>query len=95
MAIEDIDILVPGENFFGVNYGTSKLIGVPALDLRPLAGDLLLTQESVTAVGLFRLNYDGTALQVEELQAASGSATLGQWEHVTTADAGIVEVPKD
>ena len=95
VAIEDIDILVPGENFFGVNYGTSKLIGVPALDLRPLAGDLLLTQESVTAVGLFRLNYDGTALQVEELQAASGSATLGQWEHVTTADAGIVEVPKD
>ena len=94
VAVEDIDMVVPHENFFGVNYGTSRLIGVPAQDLLPMAGDILLTQESVTSVGLFHLRYDGTGLVTEELTAASGSATIGQWEHVTTAAAGIQEVPE-
>lgn len=94
VAVEDVDIVVPHENFFGVNYGTSRLIGVPAEDLLPMAGDILLTQESVTSVGLFHLRYDGTDLIADELTAASGSATIGQWEHVTTAAAGIQEVPE-
>lgn len=94
VAVEDIDIIVPHENFFGVNYGTSRLIGVPAQNMLPMAGDILLTQESVTSVGLYHLRYDGTVLVAEELTAASGSASLGQWEHVTTAAAGIQEVPE-
>ena len=94
VAIEDIDIVEPHENFFGVNYGTSRLIGVPAQDFLPMAGDILLTQESVTSVGLFHLRFDGTGLIAEELTAAPGSAALGQWEHVTTAAAGIQEVPE-
>jgi hypothetical protein len=92
--IEDIDIIEPFENFFGVNYGTSRLIGVPAHQFLPMAGDILLTQETVTSVGLFHLRFDGTDLVVEELTASSTSAALGQWEHVTTAAAGIQEVPE-
>ena len=92
--VEDIDILVPFENFFGVNYGTSRLVGVAGHELLPMAGDILLTQESITSVGLYHLRYDGSGLVVEELTAASGSVALGQWEHVTTAAAGIQEVPE-
>lgn len=95
VAIEDIDIIVPYENFFGVNYGTSSLLGVTGEEFLPIAGDILLTQESVTSVGLFRLYYDGTDILAEELSAAPASATIGQWEHTTFALAGIQEVPLD
>ena len=94
VRVEDVDILEPFENFFGVNYGTSRLIGVPAHQLLPMAGDILLTQEAVDSVGLFHLRFDGTDLVVEELTASASSASLGQWEHVTTAAAGIQEVPE-
>ena len=93
VAIEDIDIVMPNENFFGVNYGTSRLVGVLSDSFLPIAGDILLTQESVTSVGLFRLYWDGVDLLTDELEAAAGSATIAQWEHTTFADAGIVEVP--
>ncbi len=95
VAVEDIDIIVPYENFFGVNYGTSSLLGVTGEEFLPIAGDILLTQESVTSVGLFRLYYDGTDILAEELSAAPDSATIGQWEHTTFALAGIQEVPLD
>ena len=85
--------LEPWENFFGVNYGTSRLIGVSGYHFLPIAGDILLTQETVTSVGLFRLWWDGSALRVEELRADPSSASIGQWEHVTFANAGIQEVP--
>jgi hypothetical protein len=44
----------------------------------PFAGDILLTQESVTSVGLYRLCFDGASLQTEELRATADSATLRQ-----------------
>lgn len=95
VAIEDIDIISPKENFFGVNYGTSFLIGAEAKQWEPMVGDILLAQESVTAgtSGLFRLKWDGTQLVAQAIPIATGSATLGQWEHVTFAAAGIKEVP--
>ena len=93
VAVEDIDIIVPTENFFGVNYGTSRLIGVLGEEFLPIAGDILLTQESVTNVGLFRLYWDGVDLLTMELAATTTSDTIAQWEHTTFADAGIVEVP--
>src|SRR4029453_5620696 len=34
--IEDIDIVTPNENFFGVNYGNSKLLGAAASDFLAL-----------------------------------------------------------
>ncbi|GDX83079.1 hypothetical protein LBMAG42_48900 [Deltaproteobacteria bacterium] len=93
VAVEDIDIIMPFENFFGVNYGTSKIIGVRGDGFLPIAGDILLTQESVSSVGLYRLYWDGVDLRTVELTAAAGSDTIGQWEHTTFADAGIAEVP--
>jgi hypothetical protein len=93
VLVEDIDIINPYENFFGVNFGTGRLVGVSADEWRPIAGDILLTMETVYRVGLYRLYWDGSALRTEELSAASGSASLGQWEHVTFARAGIQEVP--
>lgn len=91
--IEDIDMIEPNENFFGINYGTSSLLGTPSYQFLPNAGDILLTQETVGAVGLFRLYWDGHVLHADELSVTADSATVGQWEHVTFANAGIQEVP--
>jgi hypothetical protein len=93
VLVEDIDIINPGENFFGVNFGSSRLIGVSGSEWAPMAGDILLTQESVSRVGLYILRYNGSSLEVTELTAAPGSASIAQWEHVTFANAGIQEVP--
>ena len=87
----------PRENFFGVNYGTSYLLGAPASELESLVGDILVTQEVVPGdgshYGLFRLHWDGTTLTGQKIPVSPTSAPVGQWEHVTMAPAGIVEIP--
>ncbi len=92
--IEDIDMINANENFFGVNFGTSKLLGAPASDFAPYVDDILLTQEFPTSgTGLFVLSWNGSTLVTEQLTLNAGSAPVGQWEHVTFAPAGIVEIP--
>jgi hypothetical protein len=92
--IEDIDLIPANENFFGVNFGTSRILGAPASEFSGLAGDILLTSEfGGSASGLFRLRWTGTSLEAPELTLNPGSASRGQWEHVTFAPAGIVEIP--
>ena len=91
--VEDIDMITAGENFFGVNYGTGRLLGAPASQFASIAGDILLTQEFGAGSGLFRLHWDGSGLAAEPLTLGAGSAPVGQWEHVTFAPAGIVEIP--
>jgi hypothetical protein len=94
VSIEDIDLIPANENFFGVNFGTSRILGAPAGDFTPIAGDILLTQESPgNTTGLFRLFWDGAQLQTEQILLRPGSEIPGQWEHVTFARAGIVEIP--
>ncbi len=92
--VEDLDMLEPHENFFGSNYGTSRLLGVSHTQLLPMAGDILVTEEIVAAgtTGLFRLQWTGSKLEAVMLTADATSATIGQWEHVTTAGAGIKEI---
>lgn len=92
VQVEDIDFIPARENFFGVNFGTSRLLGAPAEQWRPMAGDILLAQETHAGTGLYVLRWDGAALVATEIPVAPGSATVGQWEHVTFAPAGIVEV---
>lgn len=94
VTIEDIDIVTPRENFFGVNYGTSRLLGATADNMAPMVGDILLTQETVTpgTSGLFRLQWDGTNVVATPVPLAAGSATVGQWEHTTLANAKVVEI---
>lgn len=95
VAIEDIDIISPNENFFGVNYGTSQLLGAGAEQFNAMMGDVMLTTETVVAgaSGLFRLKFDGTQLLAEPVPLGPGSAVVGQWEHTTFAAAGIKEIP--
>lgn len=94
VTVEDIDLVTPGENFFGVNYGTSRLLGATAKNVEPMIGDILLAQEGVTpgTSGLFRLQWTGTALQAVAVPLDPASATVGQWEHVTFAGAGVGEI---
>ena len=93
--VEDIDIIMPYENFFGVNYGGGTLLGVPGTQFAAVAGDILLAQESPSGSSLWRLFWTGSELVAEQFPLAPGSATVSQWEHVTFAGAGIVEVPFD
>lgn len=94
VKVEDIDIVRANENFFGINYGTMRLLGASAADFATMVGDIVLTQEDVPAgtTGLFRLFWDGKMLSAQPIPLGSGSATVGQWEHVTFAKAGIREI---
>lgn len=91
--VEDIDMVLPNENFFGINYGTSQLLGAVGTEFRNMAGDILLTQETHTGSGLYRLQWSGSALVAQEVAINMGSAAVGQWEHVTFAAAGVNEIP--
>ena len=90
--IEDIDLIPANENFFGVNFGTGTLLGAPASEFSPFAGDILLTQEFPSGTGLYRLFWNGSSLVAEQFTLKAGSANPGQWEHVTFAPAGISEI---
>lgn len=93
--IEDIDHITGTENFYGVNFGTSRLLGAPASDFAPYAGEILLTQEFQTGgtSGLYHLFWDGSTLQAPPIPATVNTGAIGQWEHVTFSTAGIVEIP--
>jgi fibro-slime domain-containing protein/RHS repeat-associated protein len=90
--IEDIELVPPGENFFGVNFGTSRILGAPASSFKSMVGDILLTQEFHGGSGLYRLFWDGSALKTEQLGLASDTTAVGQWEHVTFSPSGISEL---
>ena len=95
--VEDIDLIVDGANFFGVNFGTGRLLGAEASQWDSVIGDVLLTQEFFPGgtTGLWTMRYDDVLGQLvtEAITLAPGSFSPGQWEHVTFASAGIVEIP--
>ena len=91
--IEDIDLIVANENFFGVNFGTNRLLGAPASEFAGIVGGILLTQETHSGSGLYNLTWNGVSLVASQLSLDAGSAPVGQWEHVTFAPAGINEIP--
>lgn len=99
VAIEDIDLVVANENFFGVNYGTGRLLGVEASQFASAVSDILLTSEfggqGGAGAGLYLLSWDSllNAPVVELVEFASNTFNPGQWEHVTFAPAGIREIP--
>ena len=90
--IEDIDLIRLNENFFGVNYGSSQLLGTPYYEMLPMVGDILLTQESHSGSGLYWLHWDGTSLSATNLSLTATSVSASHWEHVTFAPSGIVEI---
>ena len=97
--IEDIDLISSNENFFGVNFGTKRLLGVEASQFSSVTGDILLTSEfggqSGTGSGLYRMVWDSNLNKpvAELINFAAGTFNPGQWEHVTFAPAGIKEIP--
>lgn len=94
--IEDIDLIPENENFFGVNYGTGTLLGVPASSFDSVEGEILVTQEfggGPTGLGLLRWNTATNTPTVDLIGRQAGSFVQGQWEHVTFSSAGIVEIP--
>src|SRR5262249_23472671 len=65
--LEDIRVIPPDQNFFGVNFGTGRILGVSSTQFTSVVGDLLLTQEFHPGgtPGLYRLFWDGTAIRVQ------------------------------
>lgn len=95
-SIEDIDLIPENENFFGVNFGTSRLLGVPAASFAGLEGEILITDETFSGFsGLALLKWDNDASEpvVEIIGLEAGSFVPAQWEHVTFSSAGISEIP--
>ncbi len=96
VAIEDIDIVLPNEAFYGVNFGTSRLLAAPASEFQSIVGDILLTQEfpnGAGQTGLYRLFWNGASLQTTQLTLSALSLVPGQWEHVTFAPLGVAPFP--
>ena len=82
---EDFDIIPANENFFGVNFGASTLMGAPPTEFADKVGHILITQEFGT---LWDVHWDATnGFHVTPI------ATVPQWEHVTFSTAGIKEIP--
>jgi hypothetical protein len=91
--IEDIDLIDANENFFGVNFSTGQLLGADAGQWTDAVGKILLTQEFGGLSGLFTMEWSGGGIVIEAITKGAGSATVGQWEHVTFAPSGISEIP--
>jgi hypothetical protein len=82
---EDIDLIPDNQNFFGVNFGSSQLMGAPASAFDGMEGDILIAQEFPGY--LWHVKWNGSAFETEVL------AEVAQWEHVTFSTAGIIEIP--
>jgi RHS repeat-associated protein len=90
-GLEDSHVIPANQNFFGADYGNGRVLAIRAGQLAPLVGDILFTQEF--GGGLFRLFWDGQALQVQRLDLAMGSTSANQWEGSQFAPAGVAPLP--
>ena len=103
VAIEDIKWIPGDQNFFGAHFGTSTLLGIEAADLRPMAGDILLTQEKAPGPvggapsGLYVVRWNGTDLETHPVPLTDDSFDPTQgpyaWERCTFAYAGLGDIP--
>ncbi len=86
---EDIDLIPANENFFGVDYGNSRLVGAPASAFTNWVGDIAIAEEGTAGnpAILWRVWWDGSTWQKQAL------AQVGQWEHVTFSSAGLPPIP--
>lgn len=98
--IEDIDMINANENFYGVNYSQGRILGAAAANFSSMVGEILLTQEFPNSggSGLYRMKWDfflnrPVATQITLSALNGGITNVTQWEHVTFAPAGIVEIP--
>ncbi|HKQ04260.1 MAG TPA: LamG-like jellyroll fold domain-containing protein, partial [Blastocatellia bacterium] len=85
ITVEDIDLIPANENFFGIDYGNSRLVGAPAWQFAEMAGDILIAQESPS--NLWRVRWTGTTFALTKVGLG------GEWEHVTFAPVGAGAIP--
>jgi YD repeat-containing protein len=81
---EHIKLVNANENYFGVDFGSAKLWGLPAAELAGMVGDILIGEESPG--NLWQVHWNGTRFE------ATRFAQVAQWEGATMAPAGIVQV---
>jgi hypothetical protein len=100
LNIEDIDVIFPNENFFGVNYSQQRLLGAAAQYWAQYANYILLTQEFFPSNqgGLYILDWSSGSpsahmVNLDTSALANVGGAITQWEHVTFASAGILEIP--
>jgi hypothetical protein len=82
---ESIRVIEPNQNFFGVNYGGSSLMGASAAQFTGIVGDILVAGETGLLV---HIHWNGTTFETEEVAPA-----VSQWEGTTFAPAGIAPIP--
>jgi hypothetical protein len=89
LAPEDIDIIPPNENFYGVDLGSNQVVGAPAATFKEMVGDFLVTQERGGNPPLYHVKWNPVTNQFVSKVLYSGSAT---WEHVTFSPANISDI---
>ena len=82
---EDIDIIVAGENFYGVDFGNRTIWGAPSQVFADKVGDFLIAQEFPGL--LWHVRWNGSSFD------AVFVAQFGQWEHITFSPAGVPPIP--
>ena len=60
LTVEDLQLILPDTNMYGVDYGGGRLFGAEASNFTGFAGDIVLVQEFGSGAGthLFRLTWD-------------------------------------
>jgi Mg-chelatase subunit ChlD len=87
IEVEDIDVVLPGANFFGVDYSGTRLVGAGAEQWMDKVCDVIIAQELPGVLFDVRWNRGTGRFEVTRL------ADVAQFEHVTFSSAGIREIP--
>lgn len=84
VAPEDIEIVPPCENFYGVNH-PFQIMGAHSSQFASMVGDIVVAQELPGI--LWRIQWTGAGFLATQLAAVS------QWEHITFSPASIGPIP--
>ena len=96
---EDFDIVIPFNNFYGVDYGSNKLLAVKAADWEDLRDELIISEEYYAGDGcrsclyVLRWSSSASAPAFECIPLTDDSPTVVHWEHVTFSSSGINNIP--
>lgn len=77
--VEAVLVVPPNENFFGVDFGGSALVGAPAVQFEDVVGDVVVATEQTGR--LIDVKWNGTSFETTDLLSENAS----QWEGTTFA----------
>jgi hypothetical protein len=96
-AWEDFDFVVPFNNFFGIDYGSNRMLAAKASDWKGLEDEIIVTEEyfvtSSCKSSLYLLGWNNNAPSLECIPVTSDSMNVVHWEHVTFSSSGINNIP--